>query len=109
MKIKVMKNTGFAICLSFVTSLASADTVIIEVKDSRFGTEQPLTIKAGTTVKWVNMEKRQYHSVWFEAEGVPEADYIFPDESWERTFDKPGVYPYRCEPHEDMTGTIVVE
>jgi plastocyanin len=55
------------------------------------------------------MEKRQYHSVWFEAEGFEEADYIFPEESWERTFDKPGTYPYHCEPHEGMSGTIIVE
>jgi plastocyanin len=105
---KQLINAGLLLCL-LVGSSAIAETVIIDVKDSMFGTEQPLRIKVGDTVKWVNMEKRQYHSVWFEAEGFAEADYIFPEESWERTFDKPGTYPYRCEPHEDMLGTIIVE
>lgn len=109
MKFKPLISFGILLCLSLTAASISAETVVIDVKDSMFGTEQPLRIKVGDTVKWVNVEKRQYHSVWFEAEGFPEAEYIFPDESWERTFDKPGTYPYRCEPHEDMLGTIIVE
>jgi len=109
MNIKSLISTVFVLCFSLGTVSVFGETVIIEIKDDQYGTEQPLTVKAGTTVKWVNMEKRQYHSVWFQAEGFPEAEYIFPEESWERTFDKPGTYPYRCEPHEDMIGTIVVE
>ncbi len=106
---KPLINIGIIALFLWNTVSACAETVIVEIKDDQYGTEQPLVIKAGTTVKWVNMEKRQYHSVWFEAEGFPEAEYIFPEESWERTFDKPGTYPYRCEPHEDMIGTIIVE
>lgn len=109
MTIKPFINIGIAISLSLSAASVFAETVIIEVKKDMFGMEQPLVIKAGTTVKWVNMEKRQYHSVWFEAEGFPEPDYIFPEESWERTFNKPGTYHYRCEPHEEMIGTIIVE
>ena len=70
---------------------------------------QEITIKAGTTVRWTNKEKRQYHSVWFEQAGDPEPKYFFPGETFERTFDQPGVYPYRCGPHPKMTGTVVVE
>ena len=109
MNLKPLINAGLVLCLSLGTVSVFGETVIIEIKDDQYGTQQPLTIKAGTTVKWVNMEKRQYHSVWFEAEGFSEADYIFPEESWERTFDEPGTYPYHCEPHEEMTGTIIVE
>jgi plastocyanin len=109
MNIKLIIKAGLFISLSFGTVSVFAETVIIEIRDDLYGTQQPLTVKVGTTVKWVNMEKRQYHSVWFEAEGFEEADYIFPEETWERTFDKPGVYPYHCEPHEGMSGTIIVE
>lgn len=106
---QLINNVVLALFFSLGAVSVFAETVVVEIKDSLYGAEQPLTIKAGTTVKWVNMEKRQYHSVWFEAEGFAEAEYIFPEESWERTFDKPGTYPYRCEPHEDMIGTIIVE
>jgi plastocyanin len=70
---------------------------------------QEITIPAGTTVRWSNKEKRQYHSVWFEQAGDPEPGYFFPGETYERTFDTPGVYPYHCGPHPEMTGTVRVE
>ena len=43
--------------------------------------------------------------------GAEPGEYLFPEESMERTFDEPGEYPYLCEPHEDrgMTGVIRVE
>ncbi len=109
MKASQLIKTGLFIYLSTITVPAMAETVIIKINDSIYGDGNPVTVKVGDTVKWLNVEKRQYHSVWFEAEGFPEADYIFPEETWERTFDKPGTYPYRCEPHEDMFGTIIVE
>lgn len=68
-----------------------------------------LHIKAGQTVRWINKEKRQYHSVWFEQQGEQESDYLFPDDSLNRLFETPGTYPYRCGPHPEMIGTIIVE
>lgn len=70
---------------------------------------QHLKIRAGTTVTWINREKRNNHSVFFAKEGLPESERFFPGESWQRTFDKPGVYPYVCGPHPEMTGTVEVE
>ncbi|WP_428610545.1 cupredoxin domain-containing protein [Sedimenticola sp.] len=72
-------------------------------------TPQEITVKPGTTIRWTNKEKRQYHSVWFEQAGDPEAAYFFPGETYERTFDIPGVYPYHCGPHPKMTGIVRVE
>ena len=105
---KRLINTCLALGLSLGATFALAETVVIEIKDSVYGDGNPVTVKVGDTVKWLNVEKRQYHSVWFEEEGFPEADYFFPEESWERTFDKPGTYNYRCGPHEEMFGTIIV-
>ncbi len=86
----------------------SAETVTVEIRDYKF-TPQEITIKPGTTVHWVNREKRQYHSVWFEKLGEPEPDYLFPDDSYDRTFDKAGDFPYRCGPHPEMTGVVHVK
>jgi len=68
-----------------------------------------LKVKTGTTVRWINAEKRTSHSVIFAAEGLPETERLFPGESWQRTFDKPGRYAYVCGPHPDMKGVVVVE
>ena len=67
-----------------------------------------LKIKAGTTVTWINKEKRNNHSVLFEQENMLESDRFFPGETYKRTFDKPGTYPYRCGPHPEMLGVIEV-
>ena len=66
-----------------------------------------LKIKAGTTVTWINQEKRNNHSVLFEQEKI-ESDRFFPGETYKRTFDKAGTYPYRCGPHPEMLGVIEV-
>ena len=70
---------------------------------------QEITIKSGTTIRWTNKEKRQYHSVWFEKLGDEEPEYFFPDEFYERSFNKTGSFPYRCGPHPKMTGVVHVE
>lgn len=91
----------------------SADAVgvatVVEVHIVKMKFEpQLIKIKPGSTVKWVNQEKRNNHSVFFEKEGLAESERLFPGETWQRTFDKPGVYPYICGPHPEMTGEVQV-
>ena len=88
-------------------AVAGGDSRLVIIKDFKF-TPQEVTVKRGETVLWENHEKRQYHSVWFEASGDPEPDYFFPEESYQRTFDTIGSFPYRCGPHPKMTGTVHV-
>ena len=81
---------------------------LVIIKDFKF-VPQEITIKRGQTLRWENREKRQYHSVWFEALGEEEPeDYLFPDDSYEREFTQAGSFPYRCGPHPRMTGTVHV-
>ena len=80
----------------------------VTIRDYRFS-PQEVRIKAGDSVKWINAEKRTSHSVLFPAENGLESERLFPDESWQRTFKLPGVYKYRCGPHEEMTGTVIVQ
>lgn len=68
-------------------------------------------IPAGTTVRWVNVDKRTSHSTWFRNAGDPENDRLFPEEMAEITFDLPGEYGYLCGPHwesHDMIGKVTV-
>ena len=87
---------------------ASGEEALVVIKDYKF-IPQDITVKPGQTIRWENQEKRQYHSVWFEASGEAQPeDYLFPEDSYERVFDEPGEYPYRCGPHPEMTGTVTV-
>ena len=87
---------------------AAQKPVEVTIREYRF-TPQEVRIKTGDTVKWINTEKRTSHSVLFPAESGLESERLFPDESWQRTFKQPGTYKYRCGPHEEMTGTVIVE
>ncbi|WIM06841.1 MAG: plastocyanin/azurin family copper-binding protein [Candidatus Nitricoxidivorans perseverans] len=89
-------------------AVLAGETVDVRIVGNAFAPAE-LTVKVGTTVKWTNHEKRTSHSVVFlgSAAGV-ESERFFPGESWSRTFDRPGNYPYTCEPHPEMLGRIVV-
>lgn len=88
-----------------VHAFAAGETVTIEVQKFKFIPDE-ITVKVGTTIRWVNMEKRQYHSVWFREAGDPVSPYFFPGETFERTFNEPGDFPYVCEPHEHDSNMI---
>lgn len=95
--------------IAFSIPLAEAgQTVEVRIDKMAFA-PQWVKVKPGTTVKWTNSEKRTSHSVRFQPDGEPQSERLFPGESWQRTFDKPGVYKYICDPHPEMIGIIEVE
>lgn len=67
-----------------------------------------VTIRVGDSVRWTNHEKRTSHSVLFPRDGGLESERLFPQESWQRRFEKPGRYDYHCGPHPEMKGVVVV-
>jgi plastocyanin len=86
----------------------SGSASLVIIKKFKF-IPQEITIKRGQKVRWKNREKRQYHSVWFEALGEEEPeDYLFSGDTYDREFKKIGTFPYRCGPHPKMTGTVRV-
>lgn len=94
--------------LALLSFSALADSVA-EVRIEGYKFLPPaVTIKAGDSVRWTNHEKRTSHSVVFPAEGGLESDRLFPDESYQRRFERAGRYEYHCGPHPEMTGVVVV-
>ena len=81
--------------------------VIVEILKMKFIPSQ-VTVEQGDTVIWKNIEKRQYHSVWFKQLQTEEPDYFFPDETYQRVFNELGTFDYECGPHPRMKGQIVV-
>lgn len=91
-----------------VSAFADGDAPLVIIKDFKF-VPQEITLKSGQSLRWENHEKRQYHSVWFQALGEPEpVDYLFPEDVYEREFKQIGTFSYRCGPHPEMTGTVHV-
>ena len=107
-----MKSLALALLLALVSPqlFASGDDAnLIVIKDFQF-IPQHITIGKGQTLVWENSEKRQYHSVWFEALGEDEPeDYLFSEDIYQRSFDEVGRFPYRCAYHPQMTAEISVK
>ncbi len=86
---------------------------VVTVKDNSFSPET-LEIEPGTTVRWVN-EGRNDHDIvpveQYSDFGVEKEDFA-PGDTYEFTFDEPGVFEYWCTLHgtetDGMIGTVVV-
>lgn len=82
------------------------DPTKIVVKDFMF-MPTPLTVKAGSTVTWTNMDDEP-HTVTSDT-GVFKSGGMDTNESFSFKFDKPGTYHFTCSIHPRMVGTIIVE
>ncbi|MCK0143906.1 plastocyanin/azurin family copper-binding protein [Aliiroseovarius sp. F20344] len=91
------------------TPSAEAEGVIV-VKMYKYNfCPAELVVPVGTTVRWVNVDKRTSHSVIVPNE--PESDRAFPEEAIEFTFLTEGDQEYLCGPHwetQKMIGMITV-
>jgi plastocyanin len=83
-----------------------SDPTTIAVKDFMF-TPTPLTVKAGSTVTWTNMDDEP-HTVVSDT-GMFKSGGMDTNESFSYKFDKPGTYHFTCSIHPRMVGTIVVQ
>ena len=88
-----------------------AETVEISIAQYRY---QPAVVQIapGDTIRWINRERRQYHSVQLQRDGssdpLLDSQYLFPGDHWEHTFTQIGRYSYLCGPHPEMQGRVEV-
>jgi amicyanin len=68
---------------------------------------QKLTVKAGTTVTWTNMDDIP-HAIAAVSKQF-KSKTLDTDDAYSFTFTTPGSYEYFCSLHPHMTGTVVVE
>ncbi|MDG6997847.1 MAG: cupredoxin domain-containing protein [Nitrososphaerota archaeon] len=89
------------------SSVNCANPCDIYIKNSVFGynVSQTLTIKAGTTVTWMNIDDTEHTTT--SNSGVWGSPILAPGKTFSFTFSTPGTYPYHCEIH-PMTATIIV-
>jgi plastocyanin len=84
----------------------SQDPAQIVIKDFMF-TPVSLTVKAGSTVVWVNKDEEP-HTVISDT-GLFRSGAVDTNDTYTLKFDKAGTYRFSCSIHPRMTGTIVVE
>ena len=81
--------------------------IVVEIYKKKFIPAE-ITVEQGDTVIQKNIEKRQYHNVWFKKLVKEEPDYLFRGESYQRIFNDKGEFSYECGPHPKMTGLVTV-
>ena len=70
-------------------------------------TPMAMTVSAGTTVTWRNMDEEPHTVV--SADGLFRSAALDTKETFTFKFVKPGVYKYVCSIHPKMVGTITVK
>ncbi len=83
-----------------------AAPTIVMARDFMFA-PGALTVHAGATVTWTNMDDEP-HTVVSDA-GLFRSGALDTGESFSFKFDRPGTYRYVCSIHPRMVGTIVVQ
>ena len=84
----------------------TSDTAKIVAKDFIFN-PTPLTVRAGSTVTWINLDDEP-HSVVSDT-GAFKSGGMDTNERFSFKFDKPGTYHFTCSIHPRMVGTVVVQ
>ena len=96
----------WGIAISTASSAQTPDPNRIVVKEFMF-TPNSVTVKAGSTVTWANMDDEP-HTVVSDT-GLFRSGAMDTSESFSFKFDKPGTYHFTCSIHPRMVGTIVVQ
>lgn len=99
-----------AVILSLLVALsaasASADSANVVMRNFDFS-PMALTVSAGTTVTWKNLDGEP-HTVT-SADGLFRSGALDQNDSYSFKFTKPGVYKYLCSIHPRMMATVTVK
>ena len=100
--------------LSTIPANITNKVTIVGVKGMQSYDPNPINIKAGDTVTWINVDVIA-HTVtsgkdWnrLTSGKLFHSGYIISNTSYSHTFASPGVYDYICKFHPDMKGEVVV-
>ncbi|AIF84540.1 plastocyanin [Candidatus Nitrososphaera evergladensis SR1] len=79
---------------------------IVDNSKSNSYSPNPVRVKAGDTVTWVNDDSATHTAT--SRDGAFDSNPLKRGEVFSHTFDKEGEYPYFCAIHPNMVGTVVV-
>ncbi|MBI4134933.1 MAG: hypothetical protein HY471_02415 [Candidatus Sungbacteria bacterium] len=80
---------------------------IVDAKIANFAFDKEIRIRTGDTIRWTNTDGVG-HTVTSDT-GVFRSNLLPTDGSFSFIFKSAGSFPYFCEPHPFMRGTIIVE
>ena len=109
-KRKFVVSIGAGMLMAALTSVLNVaqaqDANSIVIKNFMFS-PMALTVKAGSTVTWKNLDGEP-HTVVNDA-GIFHSAALDENDTYQYKFDKPGVYKIFCGIHPNMKATITVQ
>jgi plastocyanin len=95
-------------CTANLPAEAFGSTVVI-IRNFAFSPAQ-VTVARGSKVTWVNCGAQGDDAHTSTADGGGwRSDLLAPGESFTTTVNTAGSFPYHCEPHPTMRGTVTVQ
>jgi plastocyanin len=83
-----------------------AGSTIVIIRSFAFGPAE-VRVRPGERVTWINCDEDAHTST---ADGGEwSSPLLAPGDAFTQTFPEPGEFAYHCEPHQFMTGRVVVE
>ena len=79
---------------------------VIQIRNFAF-VQASLNVSRGSTVTWVNCDEVTHTST--SDAGVWDSGSLTPGSAFQRTFTAAGSFPFHCDPHPSMKGTVVVQ
>ncbi|MCA9325159.1 cupredoxin family copper-binding protein [Candidatus Saccharibacteria bacterium] len=84
----------------------TATTNAVTIKDFAFSPAK-ITVKVGTKVTWTNQDSTP-HTVTADSGSGPDSGTMNQGQTYSFTYDTVGSFPYHCNFHSNMTGTVEV-
>ena len=97
---------GMLVAAAIAVTPVRAEDAEVKIDNFTFNPQQ-ITVKAGTTVTWVNHDDIPHTAT--SKTGVFRSKALDTDDKFSFTFATPGTFAYFCALHPHMTGSIVVE
>lgn len=83
-------------------------TVNVSIVDFAF-TPKTITVPVGTTVRWTNNGSAPHTVTSTSSPKAFDSGTLNSGDTFQHTFTTAGQFPYRCNIHPSMTGTVIVE
>ena len=103
---KAALSLTLALLAVLIPDARALEPASVDIRDSRY-LPPTLTVPVGSTVRWTNRDE-ETHTVT-STTGRFGSLGLDLDETYTYTFTTPGTYPYGCDLHPFMGGTIVVQ
>ena len=106
MKKRIALLIGLWLVASTAVHALGASSAVVGIKEFKFS-PTPLAVRPGTTVTWTNHDE-ETHTIT-SATGAFGSAGLGNEESFTRTFTRPGRYEYFCALHPKMRATVIVK